>query len=142
MGLKDIFTKFQGSPSRTYTNLEDYVELEIQEGVPEERMGVGRSVRVCKLKGFSDVDISARELSSGNVVILDIKPLAERSMNELKHAVDEVKEIVSSMGGDIAGLSEYLLILTPPYMKIERGSESKATDFEEAMERVRKRVAR
>jgi SepF-like predicted cell division protein (DUF552 family) len=118
------------------------VEIEIQEGMPEERGSAGKYVKVCKLGGFADVDISARELSNGNVVILDIKPLAERSMSELKHAVDEMKEIVSSMGGDIAGLSEYLLILTPPYMKIERSTEARATDFEEAMERVRKRVAK
>ena len=143
MGLKDLFSKFQfqGGTARSHTNLDDYVEIEIQEGVPEE-MGVGKYVKVCKLSGFADVDISARELSNGNVVILDIKPLAEKSMNELKHAVDEMKEIVSSMGGDIAGLSEYLLILTPPYMKIERSIEARATDFEEAMERVRKRVAK
>ncbi|NOZ58649.1 MAG: cell division protein SepF [Euryarchaeota archaeon] len=145
MGLKDLFSKLQlqGSGTRrVHTNIEDYVEIEIQEGVPEERGNSGKYVKVCKLSGFADVDISARELSNGNVVILDIKPLAERSMNELKHAVDEMKEIVSSMGGDIAGLSEYLLILTPPYMKIERSVEARATDFEEAMERVRKRVAK
>jgi SepF-like predicted cell division protein (DUF552 family) len=61
-------------------------------------------------------------------------------MNELRHAVDEMKDICISMGGDIAGLSEYHLILTPPNVKIERSPESKSEDFEEAMERVRRKT--
>jgi hypothetical protein len=33
------------------------------------------------------------------------------------------------------------LILTPPNVKIERSPESKAEDFEETMERVRKKMS-
>ncbi|MEE8168330.1 MAG: cell division protein SepF [Candidatus Hydrothermarchaeales archaeon] len=138
MGLRDIFQKLSG-PEVPESELKEYVELQIEEG--ESRfIGPEKYLKVCKLKGFVDVDTAAGELSDGNIVILDIKPLAERSMNELKHAVDEMKDICVSMGGDIAGLSEYHLILTPPTVRIERTSELKAEDFEEAMERVRRRM--
>jgi SepF-like predicted cell division protein (DUF552 family) len=139
MGIKDWLGRLSGGEKSKVLE-EDYAELEIPEGVAQFEIPA-RYVRVCKLKGFADIDVSARELSEGNIVIMDIKPLAERSMNELRHAVDEMKDICISMGGDIAGLSEYHLILTPPNVKIERSPESKAEDFEETMERVRKKMS-
>jgi len=142
MVLKGLFNKIQRGPSRTHTNLDNYVELE----VPENYEGVSsssppREIKVCKLKSFADIDISTRDLSRNNVVILDIKPLAERNMRELKMAIDEIKEIVDSMDGDIAGLTEYHLILTPPSMKIDRGRKEQKSGFEESMERVKGRTA-
>ncbi len=141
MGLKEILGKLSLSEKAGEAELEDYTELRIEEG--ESRfIGPERYMKVYKLKGFVDVDTAARELGDGNIIILDVKPLAERSMNELKHAVDELKDICVSMGGDIAGISEYHLILTPPTIKIERTSESKAEDFEETMERIRKKMTK
>ena len=136
MGFKEIINKLANKPRTKQVESEEYLELDIERGAygsvaeaPE------RYVKVCKLKGFADVDNSARELSEGNIVILDLHPLAERSMTELKHAVDEMKEVCISMGGDIAGLSEYHLIMTPPNLRIERGSKE---SFETAMDRVQK----
>lgn len=140
MVFEGLLQKLQKSPGRSHTNLDDYVELEVQ-GDYERKSTSPRLVTVCKLRSYADIDISARDLSNSNVVILDIKPLADRNMKELKLAIDEIKEIVKSMDGDIAGLSEYHLILTPPSMKIERGRESERSGFEESMERVKKRTA-
>lgn len=139
MALKDLFSRITGPEYKETTSLEDYVELQIPEG-EFQAAAAGRFVKVCKLKGFADVDIVVRELSDGNIVVLDIKPLAERSMNELRHAVDEVKDICLSMGGDIAGLSEYHLIITPPSVRIDREPGSRAKGFEEAVEKIRKRA--
>ncbi len=139
MGIREFFGRLRGWQEQK-SEIKDYVELQVQtEG---RTLGPERYVKVCKLKGFSDVDTTASELGEGNIVILDIKPLADRSATELKHAVDEIKDICTSMGGDIAGLSEYHLIMTPPSVKIERSTESKAETFEGAMERVRKRMSR
>ncbi|MFQ5814904.1 MAG: cell division protein SepF [Candidatus Hydrothermarchaeaceae archaeon] len=141
MGLKEIFGKISGSERVGVSELDDYTELRVEEG--ETRfIGPERYLKVFKLKGFVDVDAAARELGDGNIVILDIKPLAERSMNELKHAVDEMKDLCVSMGGDIAGISEYHMIMTPPTIRIERSSESRAEDFEETVERVRKKMSK
>ncbi|RLG55769.1 MAG: hypothetical protein DRN88_05250 [Candidatus Hydrothermarchaeota archaeon] len=141
MGFLDIFSKMaKGEEAKKVEDINEYVELQV---MGEESSFVAfpeRYVKVCKLKGFADIDISARELSNGNMVILDIKPLAERNMTELKHAIDEIKDICLSMGGDIAGLAEYHLILTPPGVKIDRTPEKRIEDFEETIERVRKRL--
>ncbi len=135
MGIKGFFNKLLGTDAPEGVG-NDYLELDgggefVQFDTPS------RYIKVCKLKGFADIDISARELSEGNIVIMDIKPLADRNMKELKHAVDEIKDICLSMGGDIAGITEYHLILTPPNVKIERFSEVKGESFGDTMERIR-----
>jgi SepF-like predicted cell division protein (DUF552 family) len=135
MGVKDYLNKLLGTESTAGIS-DDYIELD-EGGEFTQFDTPSRSIKVCKLRGFADIDISARELSEGNIVIIDIKPLADRSMNELKHAIDEMKDICLSMGGDIAGITEYHLILTPPNVKIERSSESRAESFEKTIERVR-----
>lgn len=140
MGIKDFLSRITGGAEYTESApLEEYIELQIPEGEIKTQ-APSRFVKVCKLKGFADVDIVVRELSEGNIVVLDIKPLAERSMNELKHAVDEVKDICLSVGGDIAGLSEYHLIITPPTIKVERTPGTRAEGFEATIEKIRKRA--
>jgi SepF-like predicted cell division protein (DUF552 family) len=140
MGIKEFLTKMvTGQPSNAPVGgFQDYVRLE-----PEADFATGinapeRYVSVYKLRGFSDVDSCTGQLSDGNIVLLDIKPLADRSMTELKHAIDEIKEICVSMGADIAGLGENHLILTPPNVKILR---AKGDEFESTMTRIRNRMA-
>jgi SepF-like predicted cell division protein (DUF552 family) len=140
MSLKDFLTKMvTGGPSGGHpTDTSDYIRLEPLEefatglGAPE------RYVSVYKLRGFSDVDGCTAQLSDGNIVLLDIKPLAERSVSELKHAIDEIKDICVAMGSDIAGIGENHLILTPPNVKILR---TKGEGFESTMNRIRSRIA-
>lgn len=140
MVFEGLIQKLTQKKMPKVVNLDDYVELEIPGGYQLEERTI-RYIKVRKLRNFSDIDIATQDLSTGNVVILDIKPLAEKNINELKLAIDEIKEIVKSMNGDIAGLSEYLLILTPSSIKIDRGEKKEVSSFEEAMERVRKRAA-
>ena len=135
MDLKCVLDKILGVEEKEGIG-DDYLELEeggdgVQFDTPS------RYIKVTKLKGFSDIDVSARELSEGNIVITDIRPLAERSSKELKHAVDELKDICLSMGGDIAGITEYHLIMTPPNVKIERAAETRDEKFAETMEKAR-----
>ncbi|MBU2560188.1 cell division protein SepF, partial [archaeon] len=66
------------------------------------------------------------------------QPLADRSSKELKHAVDELKDICLSMGGDIAGISENHLIMTPPNVKIERTPDTRDEKFAATMARAHK----
>ncbi len=59
-------------------------------------------------------------------------------MTELKHAIDEIKDLCFSMGADIAGIGENHLILTPTNVKIKKTREE---GFENTMQRIRSRVA-
>jgi SepF-like predicted cell division protein (DUF552 family) len=140
MDLKEFLAKIvTGETARGHiTDIQDFVRLE-----PEEEFATGinapeRYVSVYKLRGFSDVDGCTAQLSEGNIVLLDIKPLSDRSMTELKHAIDEIKDICVSMGADIAGIGENHLILTPPNVKILR---TKGDGFDRTMKRIRNQIA-
>ena len=135
MKLKAIVDKILGVEADEGSISDDYLELDeggeyVQFDTPS------RYIKVTKLKGFADIDVSARELSEGNIVIVDIRPLAERSSKELKHAIDEMKDICLSMGGDIAGITENHLIMTPPNVKIERAPETSDEKFAATMDKV------
>ncbi|RMF91160.1 MAG: DUF552 domain-containing protein [Methanobacteriota archaeon] len=142
MGIKGFLTKLvTGGSQDTYSRTrgtEGYVRLETEADFAAGLNAPERYVSVYKLRGFSDVDGCTGQLSEGNIVLLDIKPLADRSMTELKHAIDEIKEICVSMGADIAGLGENHLILTPPNVKILR---AKGDGFESTMKRIRSQMA-
>ena len=120
-------------------SLEDFVELETVN--LEESTSVKRFVRVCKLNGYADIEKVTNELNDGNIVIADIRNLAIRSENELKYAIKEMKRIVDMINGDIAGISENHLIVTPTGIKIDRTKEeSKEKEFEKTIERIREKM--
>jgi SepF-like predicted cell division protein (DUF552 family) len=50
-----------------------------------------------------------------------IKELRERDINELKRSVDKLRKTCSAMSGDIVGVDEDFLIITPSFAKIFRG---------------------
>ncbi len=79
------------------------------------------SVRVESLDSFSDTDRIQGMLRNGNVVFLKIKDLREKDINELKRAVDRLRKTVSASNGDIVGVDEDYLIVTPKFARIYRG---------------------
>lgn len=78
-------------------------------------------VMIEKLDGVIDVDRIVRKARSGNIVIVGIKDVRERSMDELKHSISKMKTSVAMFNGDIAGVGEEWLILTPSSARIHRG---------------------
>ena len=94
----------------------DYVELE---GMTE-KSGSGKFIKIVTLNDFSDVEIIQRELRNGNIVWVRIKPLKDKDMIELKRAIDRLKKTCIAVNGDIAGVDEDYLILSPEGVKIHR----------------------
>ena len=97
-------------------NKEEFIEI-TTEG--EER---GRSnIRIENLQDYRDVEGVQRLLREGNIVFLRIKKLKERDLGELKRCVERLRRTSVAMNGDIIGVDEDYLILTPPSAKIFRG---------------------
>ncbi len=86
---------------------------------------------------LSDVQRAATELRAGNIVILHIKPILQRdrTKNELKRAVDQLRGICRQLEGDIAQLGgEYIIITPGPFVKIYK-PETKTKTEEESGEK-------
>lgn len=77
-------------------------------------------LKAMPLRDLSDLDIVKGEVSSGNIMILRITPLATKSIEDVKRAVNELCEFVESVGGDIARLGEERVVVCPPNVKIWR----------------------
>ena len=77
-------------------------------------------VKALPLRSLDDVPIVKNEVESGNILILRISPLAKKSVEDVKRAVDELCKFVESIGGDIARLGEERVVVTPSAVRIWR----------------------
>ncbi len=96
--------------------VEEIVELESIELKKDAHM----YVKIITLYEFGDVERVQNELREGNIVWLRIKPLKDKDMIELKRAIDRIKKTIHAINGDIAGVDEDYIILTPEGVKISR----------------------
>lgn len=96
---------------------EEVVELDSSHFSEQNRV----SVRIENLDNFSDADRIQAMLRNGNVVFLKIKELREKDINELKRAVDRLRKTVTASNGDIVGVDEDYLIVTPNFARVFRG---------------------
>ena len=51
---------------------------------------------------------------------MKIKVLKEKDMSELKRAIDRLRKTCVAIDGDIAGVDDDFIVLTPPGVKIHR----------------------
>ncbi|MEM3640978.1 MAG: cell division protein SepF [Candidatus Bathyarchaeia archaeon] len=77
-------------------------------------------LKAMPLRDLSDLDTVKSEVSSGNILILRITPLANKNIEDVKRAVSELCEFADSVGGDIARLGEERVVICPSNVKIWR----------------------
>jgi hypothetical protein len=77
-------------------------------------------LKAMPLRDLSDLDAVKSEVKSGNIMILRISPLANKSIDDVKRAVNELCEFAESVGGDIARLGEERVVICPPGVRIWR----------------------
>ncbi len=74
-------------------------------------------VKRIDLRNEGDSDLVIKELTSKNIIILNVLPLSKQP-NRLKGIIGKLKHNAVKFNGDIALLSEATLILTPGNVKI------------------------
>ncbi|MCJ7430884.1 cell division protein SepF, partial [Candidatus Bathyarchaeota archaeon] len=75
-------------------------------------------LKAMPLRDLAELDGVKKEVNSGNILILRITPLANKSLDDVKRAVNELCEFADSVGGDIARLGEERVVICPPGVKI------------------------
>lgn len=81
-------------------------------------------LKAVPLRDLADLDAVKTDVKSGNILILRITPLAAKSIDDVKRAVNELTEFAESLGGDIARLGEERVVICPPNVKIWREKAS------------------
>lgn len=98
-----------------YIDLEKYVESTGQDTPGGARM----YVRVGEIQRYEDLKEFTDYVYGGNVLIVDFSPIADEEVI-LKRITNDLKKLAKEINGDIAGIGNNLMIVTPGDVKIER----------------------
>ncbi|MEM3126717.1 MAG: cell division protein SepF [Candidatus Woesearchaeota archaeon] len=133
--MKNAFLQMKEKVKRAFSKgeeseagKEDYVEIS------ESADAAGKVlVRTYVLEDFEDVKPILDDLREGRTIALvNIRPLKDKDIVELKRAINKIKKTVDALEGDVAGFGEDYIVVTPNFAQIYR---SKATEsVEEAAE--------
>ena len=70
---------------------------------------------------FEDIKTSLDALREGyTIALLNIKPLKEKDIVELKRAINKLKKTCDAIEGDIAGFGEDWIVATPSFAQVHR----------------------
>ena len=77
-------------------------------------------LKAMPLRELSDLENIKTEVENGNIIILRVTPLASKSIEDVKSAVNELFQFAESIGGDIARLGEERVVICPKTIRIWR----------------------
>ena len=100
--------------AKGYVDLERYVESSGDQTVPAKM-----HVRVGEIQRYEDLKEFADYVYGGNVLILDFSPIAEEGVI-LNRITNDLRKLTGEINGDIAGIGNNLMIISPSDVKIER----------------------
>ena len=98
----------------------DYIDLAKYSG--KKGPGKGRvttEIKFAEIDSFEDIRDLANYVYEGNILILDFTPIANDELT-LKRIINELKRLVADVGGDIAGIAQNMLLVTPKSIGIDR----------------------
>lgn len=99
---------------------DEYVELDTSSGKDPEQKVI---VRPFVIEDFNDVkDILDVMRQSYTVALINIKPLKDKDLLELKRAINKLKKTCEAIDGDIAGFGDDYIVVTPSFAEIYRGT--------------------
>jgi hypothetical protein len=77
-------------------------------------------LKAITLRDYSDIHTVKEDIKKGMILVLRVTPLAQKNVDELRKAVEEIYNIAKNNDADIARLGEERIIVTPPGVKIWR----------------------
>ena len=84
-------------------------------------------LKAMPLKELTDLENIKSEVEKGNIIILKVTPLAAKSIEDVKNAVNELFQFAESIKGDIARLGEERVVICPKTIRIWREKTPKPT---------------
>ena len=103
---------------------EGYIELSTDNEGEQPKI----SVRPFVLEDFADVKPILDVLREGYTIsLINIKPLKDFDLVELKRAINKLKKTCEAVDGDIAGFGEDWICITPSFAKIFREKKAAVT---------------
>ena len=126
--MKEIYKKVKETVMRTvggssdFDDMDDYVEIDtdVDQG-PKARV----LVRPFFIEDFADIKPALDALREGTTIaLINIRPLKDKDIIELKRAVNKLKKTCDAIVGDIAGFGEDWIVVTPSFAQIYRTTQT------------------
>ncbi len=119
--IKKFFTRKKQSfdEDDMIESVDEYVELDTHSDLNSDQKVI---VRPFVIEDFADVKgiiDSLRE--SYTIALINIKPIKEKDLVELKRSINKIKKTCEAINGDIAGFGEDYIVVTPGFAQIYRG---------------------
>jgi hypothetical protein len=114
MGLMD---KLLGKSERL--SVEDYEELDLGEYESEIVEEAETLIKVAEITGLNEVPEIRRQIYEGNIVVADIAFLRHDKLT-LDRILKDLKQLAEDINGDIVGLGEDYVIITPTGIRVDR----------------------
>ena len=98
----------------------DYIELDTETC----REKASLTVKTYSIDDFTDIKPILDNLRTGEVIaLINIKPLKDKDLVELKRAINKLKKTTDAIDGDIAGFGEDYIVVSPAHVKVSRKEE-------------------
>ena len=99
----------------------DYVELDTNASAEKAKI----VVRPFILDDFEQIKPILDVLREGHTIsLINIKPLKDKDLIELKRAINKLKKTCAAVEGDIAGFGENWIALVPSFARIHRPKQN------------------
>jgi len=85
-------------------------------------------LKAMPLKELSDIENVKEEVKNGNIIILRVTPLANKNIEDVKTAVNQLYDFAEANGGDIARLGEERVVICPKNVRIWREKTAAQTE--------------
>ncbi|MBS3152987.1 cell division protein SepF [Candidatus Woesearchaeota archaeon] len=120
--IKGIFKKDEEGMELDEDLGEEYVELTHADN---KRSKARVTVRPFIVEDFTDIKPILDSLREGvTIALVNIRPLKEKDIIELKRAVSKLKKTCDAINGDIAGFGEDWVVVTPSFAQIFRTGQT------------------
>lgn len=121
MGLvKKIFGEEKPTRHAKGIGANDYLDLgEIAEQGGFAEDAASTLVKVGEIHRYEDLQSFSSYVYEGNMLILDFGPVSSDEF-QLKRITSELRKLAADVGGDIAGIGDHTILLTPTGVKVDR----------------------
>ena len=130
--MKDFFLQLKekfAKPEEMEEEIEEISEyVEVGSSLPkEEKTKV--IIRPFVMEDFEDIKGILDVLREGSTIaLINIKPLKEKDLVELKRAINKLRKTCEAIDGDIAGFGEDYVVAAPYFAKIYRNKVTTLTE--------------
>jgi len=110
---------------------EDYLEIDTAKGELAHGSKSKIIIRPFVIEDFTDIKPTLDSLREGyTIALVNIRPLKDRDIIELKRTVNKLKKTCDALGGDIAGFGDDWIVVTPNFASVYRNTQTEDVEGE------------